>query len=881
MPQALPLLVVAAIEAGAYAAGYIALTSALLTFAITAVTTGLQMLLASGKGSGGAPPPSASLDPGSKVTGNAAATPRQILYGRSRVAGTIVFQTTSDNNGLLYLVVALLDHQSESIDEVWFGSEQVWTAAAGNVSAKFAPFVSVFPHLGAAAQSADDNLVAAVPGQWTSAHRLSGVTYIYLGMRWNRDAFGGFSPSSIWTVCRGKLVYDPRIADTVYSANPALCVADYLASARHGLGAAYGSEIDNTALAASASVCDESVTAGGVTESRFTCNGVIGLSQKPMDVIGGMLAAMVGRVVWTGGLWKVQAAAWQTPTLVFDETDLRAGFTVQNLLGRANSYNAEKGSYVNPAKQWQADTFPPLQIPAYVAQDGGEVSWKDIQLPFTDSPTMAQRIAIIDLRRLRQTLSLTYPCKLTGWRAQVGDVVQINNTRLGWSAKNFEVVSVTMAFENGPSTGTGGAQPILVGVDLELRETDISIFDATLIAAAGDPAPNTNLPDYFNVLPPSNIRAAESLYATRDGGGVKAKWSISWDQSPDMFVQSGGFYRLQYRAVGASSWVTVTDTTQLTADVLDIGPGTYEAEVIAFNWVGGPSSPLSLPPTTVAGLSAAPSAPVNLTVAAMESFALARCALSSDLDVQQGGFIVFRHSPATTGATWDAALSLADPLPANSGAWALPLKTGTYLAKFYDSSGIPSASAATFVQTQASALTFTALGGGLTTQDPAFAGAKTGCYVDGGILKLTGGANISTIPLLSAAPSIAYFGGVVASGTYDYDAVMDLGSVKRHRLTNTVSAQIISAVDRIGARMANVSTWPRVGSGVTGDEADSYLMVASTQTDPATSPTWTDWQRLDASTFSARAHKFRRVLESKDASFTIGISADSVAAEGV
>lgn len=875
--MAAPILIAGALGALGPALAGAGLTAIIGGFVISAALSGLSMLLQSkpptpqAQAGGGFP----SSDPGSKVTGNQADTPRQIVYGRTRVNGTVIFQSTTSKNAILLLVVALADHESESVDEVWFGSEKVWTAAGGVVSSKFSGKADIAAYLGTATQEADSYLTSAVPDQWTGAHRLLGVTYVRLALTWNREAFAGFSPQSVWAVVKGKKVYDPRDLSTAWSNNPALCVADYLASARHGLGSPYGTEIDTTALSAAASICDEDeVGVAGATEPRYTLNGTIRLDQKPIDVIAGMLSAMAGRCVWSGGQWRIGAAAWSAPVLSFDENDLRGGFTVQNLLGRRNSFNSAKGVYVNPSKQWQSDSFPSVVIDDYVDQDDGEQAWKDNQLPFTDSPTMAQRIVTIDLHRGRQPLSMTLPLNLKGWGATVGENVSINNTRLGWSAKAFEVVNVKLAFDD---------NGLAIGVDLDLRETAAAVFETGTIDTANDPAPNTNLPDYFNVLPVSNVRLTEALYSTRDGGGVKNKGTVRWDESPDKFVQSGGRYIPQYRLVGAAEWITlqtVPGEADTFAEIADLAAGTYESQVIAVNWLGGRSDPVGTAPTSIAGLAAAPAAPTSFAVNASGGLAIARWAVSPELDVLQGGYILFRHSALLTGATWADGVSIADPQPGALSVAVLPLKAGTYMAKFLDSTGNPSASFASFVQSQASVLSFSTLTS--SVQDPTFGGAKTSMLVDSAVLELDAAGSFDSVPSVDALPSWDWYGGVVASGSYAFASKVDLATVRKCRATSAITSLVVNVFDDFDSRTDECDDWSSWDGSIRGEEADAVLMVRSTSDDPASgAAAWSGWQRLDSADFNARGFDLRLDAVSFDTSFTIKISALAVVFEGI
>jgi hypothetical protein len=365
----------------------------------------------------------------------------------------------------------------------------------------------------------------------------------------------------------------------------------------------------------------------------------------------------------------------------------------------------------------------------------------------------------------------TAQVKLKGLQLRAGNTVAIDNTMLGWAEKPFRVEKLRLVLGFAPSSGSGssaqGSQQGIIGVDLELRETAEAIYDwdPAIDEQAHDPAPNTTLPDLFNVA-------------------ALARWD-------------------------------------------------------------------------------APTAP-------------------SDLDVRQGGFIAIRHSPATSGASWDTALSIGEALPANSMAAWLPLKTGTYLAKFIDASGNYSPTAASFVQTQSSVHTFTPVLAARRSRIPDFLGTKTNCFVIGGALQLAGGGDFDAVPDFDAIANLDYLGGAtVMSATYEYDAAMDLGSVKKVRLTNTVESQVFNIFDLFDNRAADLDSWPDFDGAVSGDEADSILQVAATQDDPAGTPTWTDWQRLESATFEARGFKFRRLMTTTDPSFAIKIIADSVVAESV
>jgi hypothetical protein len=151
-----------------------------------------------------------------------------------------------------------------------------------------------------------------------------------------------------------------------------------------------------------------------------------------------------------------------------------------------------------------------------------------------------------------------------------------------------------------------------------------------------------------------------------------------------------------------------------------------------------------------------------------------------------------------------------------------------------------------------------------------------------GVLQLGGVDLFSAIPLVSAEPSIAFYGGMGSSGTYAFAAPMDLGSVKRCRVTVGLSSLVVNVYDLVGLRTTPISTWPDFVGDISDGEADARVEVRTTQDDPAgVSVTWTDWARLDASEFEIRGFECWLQLESADSSFNILILDLAAVAEGV
>lgn len=795
--------------------------------------------------------------------------PWRVIYGRTRVGGTYALVHTTNNNSYLHLVIVLAGHECAEIGDIYFDDEVIPLDGSGNATGRYAGYVRIKKYLGTADQVADPDLIAEAGDKWTVNHRLRGRAYIYVRLRWNQDLFVNGVPN-ITAVVKGRKVYDPRTGTTAWSDNPALCLADYLTNKSFGLGADYATEIDETALIEAANVCDEDVPlADGGSEKRYTCNGSFDTDQAPKAIIEGLLTSLAGKAVLTGGKWRILAGAYRTPTITLTEDDLRAGFKVQTRVSRRENFNAVKGVFVSPDNKWQPSDFPAVESDTYMAEDNGERVYKDINLPWTISASMAQRLAKIELLRARQQITTVWPCKLSAYRVQTGDVVNLSYARLGWHEKPFEVVGTTLTPEEDDQDN------VYLGVDLSLRETAPNVYDWSASEEQPfDAAPDTNLPNPFTVLPPGAPEVTESLYETRDSAGVKAKATLTWVASADAFVRE---YQPEYKLVSASDWTVLSRTPGTTADILDIAPGIYDFRVKAINDLGV-SSEYSTTRKEILGLGAPPAAVTNLRLQAISAIAILQWDLHPDLDVRIGGRIEFRHSEATSGATWAQSIRIGEAAPGNATMTALPLKAGTYLARAFDSSGIPSQTVATVVTTAADVLNFSTIGN--VQEDPDFLGEKTNVFADDGELQLLGSGLFDDIEDFDAVGNLDAQGGVVALGTYVFAGGIDLGSVKSVRLRPTISALIANVSENIDDRTKPVDEWSD-WDGTDAADCDAVLYVRQTDDDPSGSPSWSEWTPLVMGDYRARAFQFKLELLSNDPAYNILISELRVQADEV
>lgn len=541
-----------------------------------------------------------SQDRGQTVTTRSPTSPHNIIYGRTRVGGNMLYMSATDNNKYLHMVIALAGHEIDAIENIYANDEELTLSSDVVSGGTYNGKIKIQFKYGTADQTAFADLVTATSGltdgEWTTNHRVRGSALAYIRLEYDANVFTQGIPNFSFVI-RGKKVYDPRTDTTAWSANPALCLSDYLTSS-YGLNATYADEIDETVLIASANVCDEDVTlSAGGTENRYECHGTVLTSATPADIIRSLLSSMSGKAVFVGGKWKILAGSYVTPELTFDEDDLRDSFQVQTLVSRRNSFNCVKGTFISADNNYIEADFPPIISSTFIAEDNSETVFTSLELRMTSSASMAQRLAKIELLKARQQISLTLPVKLSGLRAQAGDIIKVNNTRLGWSEKTFEVESVNLSLEQD------------MGVDLVLREIASNVYDwSTSEEQTVDPAPNTTIPNPFAAGAPTSLTTSVFGTLAADGTYI-TNVRVSWTPSTDAFFD---YYEVKVKLSTESEWTTAT-TKDYDHIARNVPQGTYDIEVYTVNFSGIKSTALT-GSVVVGADTTAPSAPSGLTI---------------------------------------------------------------------------------------------------------------------------------------------------------------------------------------------------------------------------------------------------------------------------
>lgn len=787
---------------------------------------------------------------GYNVTQTGSALDHQIIYGRAKVGGVRVFDgTTGSANKYLHRVVAYAGHEIESFDEIYIsdaivtnleanGNVKEVRLADGTLSDIYDGYIRINKHLGSPSQTADTDLSSEVP-EWTTNHRLRGIAYLYIRLQYSQDVFPNGVPE-VTVIVKGKKVYDPRTSSTAWSDNPALCIRDYLIS-DYGLKEDTAN-IDDTLFSSAATVCDEVITSA----PRYSCNGNFTTGSTPYDTLQYLLASMGGLLWYAQGKWRVKPATWFAPVLSLNEDDLRGPISVSTRHSRRDNFNTVKGTFRGETSNWQVTDFPQVTNNAFLNADNGQESAIDLPLSFTDTVKMARRLARITLERNRQQLTIQAAFGLRAFQVQVGDNVNITNTRFGWDSKAFEVVSWTFGL-----TGDNDLQ-----VQMTLRETAESIFDEVSDGAVYE-RDNTNLLSPFFVPPVGvNVTSSAQISAQKITNIADILVTCSTPEYVDR-VEVG------YKKSSLTAWKSAGTGPLGEFEVVDLSVGIYDFRARAINpfgtrgqWsnaLGVEINPFTGPPSDVTGFVA--------DVSGNSLFLTWDAIPDPDLS-----HYIIKHNASYTGATWNNSSVIVEKVARPSTSVAVPARAGTYLIKAYDKEGYVSEEPATYTVLAEQIPPLGAIE--TVTEDPTFAGSKT------------------NILLVSSSIEISDTSTSSPTGTYLFDNVVDLGFVRNARVTgfSTFTRKYDNGTLLWDAIPGTFDTWPDVFDNWTTETTDFgdvnvEVYVSTTVDDPSGTPTWSAYETANASFFLGRGFRFKAVLTSSSLNFTPNITALSSTVE--
>ena len=625
-----------------------------------------------------------------------------------------------------------------------------------------------------------------------------------------------------------------------------------------GLATTYENAVNDVPIACTAEVSTwgsgQLVTIPGykVDEARYQCSGVFEYDRPFADILDEMRSSCGASLVLAEGKYRLTSYAYTTPVYEITKDDYISEPQFTTKLSRRERFNVVTGVYSSPVHNFQPTAYPKTYRQQYIDDDNftGEEAGqyqitRTIDLPFTTSPTAAQRLARMYLERARQEISGTIMVGLRlGLKLTVGDTIKITDDDMGWDEKVFEINEWEFAV-----TEDKQGEPVCV-VSLVVKEHASAIFDWTPSTdestLPSDLAQNTSLSSGLIVAPPTNLQVAEDIYQINGGIGLAARAVITWTASVSAYIHS---YEVQFKKSDASEYESLAPTTTTQATLNGTEPATYNFRVRTISTLGVRSLWVEVD-KEILGLSPPTIAPQNVALAQLsDALVLLTWDRSTELSVLFGGSVIIRHDEDDFSGDVINSVGIGSKVfPGNATSAVVPNKTGTYVILFKDSEN--NYTDATYVaHLRADTLAYSTLA--TITESTAFSGSKSNLQVIAGELQLAYDTDTS--------PSY----DVVGSGLYTFAGSWSSGTAKNIRITTYIDVIIQDNLQSIDDRTEPIDEWPTM-DGVLGIEADARVRCRLKLGDPASSPTpvYGDMQNVDCLIANAHEASFEVVVTS-------------------
>lgn len=442
---------------------------------------------------------------GTKLTAVLGGAVNQSIHiGRKESAGSFIYKgswgrTGKIPNAFLTRVYALSDRPVDGFENyVWvdgikcsYDPDETDTVDGVNIGHPIHKYNSHGGHrlwvkFHDGSQTTADNYLTSKfdsgPRKWTTNHIGRGRAYMIVTQKYDKKAPTG--EVEVLPVVKNSRLYDFRQDSTnggsgsqryndynTWTANPGnpiIAAYDVMRGFYRGTEWLYGGKkwpttrFDNDSWTAAANQCDTDVaTRSGGTIKWARMGAEIDLSEEPWTVIERMLASCDGRIVESGGKFKVYVGGIGASVYSFTDDDviLSDELTGRVFPTRDQIANTVNGTYVEPDNAGEAKAYKPRTKIAYVNEDG-DVRKTTLDFDYVRDNRQAQRMAQLALNDNRRFRTFVVALWSQARKLEPCDVVSWTSDRFQFTAKKFIVGDVVLR-EDGVTV-------------LNLREADAS-----------------------------------------------------------------------------------------------------------------------------------------------------------------------------------------------------------------------------------------------------------------------------------------------------------------------------------------------------------------------------------------------------------------------
>jgi hypothetical protein len=494
-------------------------------------------------------------------------TPRKTAVGITALATDIRDEEFTDDQTYFHRFIVCASHKVESIDEIWFDDERVWSSSGG-VEGEASGYLTVATRLEGSAANAIN-----ISSRMGSTRRYTGLAYVHLRYKLTGNSKKAESPyaggitTRITIRGKGAALPDPRdpsqdmddqstwVWDDDACRNPALALLFYLLGYRitnpttseellavgKGIPA---NRIDLDSFAVAANICDEEIgKVGGGTEPRYRCDGVWSEGDSPTTVMDMLKATMNADLDDVGGKLRLTIFHDDLADVAaeFDDGDIIDAFEWQSVPPLDQTFNIVQGAYTDGSDVglYQQVDYPRQEA----ASPDGIDRISTFNLPMVESVGQAQRLAAMRLERQRYGAVFSAEFQATAWKVQKNSIVKLTFAQTGFVEKLFRVAEMEIRQD--------GVVP------MTLVEENAAIYTPPSLAAAIAPVAST---PYQRALDPL-VQALGEV----DAQAARLKLSSSYTRG-----LAGNITQVHDGASTGTVTVTIPDHTRVYGDSSEV-----------------------------------------------------------------------------------------------------------------------------------------------------------------------------------------------------------------------------------------------------------------------------------------------------------------------
>jgi hypothetical protein len=229
---------------------------------------------------------------------------------------------------------------------------------------------------------------------------------------------------------------------------PGDCLFDYFTNSIYGAGVP-STEVDTATLTALNSYSDQSVVytdqvlgANQVLAARYRINGVVDTEKAVLENIEDLASSAGSWVSYDvqKGQWGIVINRAENAIVNFDDSTIIGSISI-NGTGIDDLYNRVKADFPNRDIRDAAD-FVTIALPENERNANEYENTLNIVYDLINEPVQAEILSFIELKQSRVDLVIRFTTDYSYTILTAGDVVNVSNSRVGWTNKAFRVIAV-------------------------------------------------------------------------------------------------------------------------------------------------------------------------------------------------------------------------------------------------------------------------------------------------------------------------------------------------------------------------------------------------------------------------------------------------------